>query len=191
MLTTCTVTFLHFLFFFLCLTFKSWCWFLRASIRVRVPNGFIGFFCFWCWWFLRFRSCIRWLLSCYRKQTPGFQMLHVHEWVTVAHLSLCFDASAASWHNITDCHCVVRSALLSPGHTDLSLLEMLCQMQSCWSKWTLGCCHCRCQTLLRLQQKHEHSAAVVSAGHWEIRPFVYHPNLLQTSFSQTSQQELY
>lgn len=89
---------LHFFFFLSCLTFKSWCWFLRASIRVRVPNGFIGFFCFWCWWFLRFRNCIRRLLSCYRKQTAGLQMLHESlkaSTITVAHLSLCFDAPAA------------------------------------------------------------------------------------------------
>lgn len=37
----------------------------------------------------------------------------------------------------------------------LSLLAIVCQTQSCWSKWrTLGCCLRRCQTWTHLQDKH-------------------------------------
>ncbi len=57
----------------LCWTFKSWCWLLGRSVRVRVPDGFIGFLCFWCWWLLGFWS-IRRLLSCCTSHRQNTQL---------------------------------------------------------------------------------------------------------------------
>lgn len=54
--------------------------------------------------------------------------------------------------------CVILAALEPPPldvmRHYLSLLAIVCQMQSCWSRWrTLGRCHRRCQTWTHLQDK--------------------------------------
>ena len=61
----------------------------------------------------------------------------------------------------------------------LSLLAIVCQMQSCWTRWrTLGRCHRRCQIWTHLQDKHAnvyllHPASVDSVQNVSMHQFKF------------------